>query len=502
LRRVLTAALQTLSLRHASLLAVAYFAADLSLNTQVLGMDGGLIFWPLNGITTALLLSRPRAAWAPILLLVGVSTALAEYLSGTDGITLVMGSAAFLPEVLLAAFVLPRFDDLEHWLRAPQLYLRFTVAVLLGPVLAAFIFAGGCRFFGTVPFWPTFADFVPSDAIGLATMMPLVLAARSVKAASLRRWTWWLQVFGVVGVTATAVILIFKSSAYPLLFILYPLLVWAEYLVGLLGSSLALCCACITAAALTADGQGPFVHSWPSAHTAVELYLAFHLITFLPISILMTERRFLMRELRAALAQATTLASIDGLTGLANRRTFDTQIRELWQFALRHQVPLGLLMIDADHFKRFNDEFGHQAGDDCLRSLAGTLKEHVRRASDVAARYGGEEFAMLLLDVPLDNVRTVGEQIRASVLDLSIAHPAPAGAGCVTISVGCASLIPQRDMAVDDLIAHADKALYRAKHDGRNRVCCAVIDTDSRPARPALSRLRDRIKMLGAGRGG
>jgi len=175
-------------------------------------------------------------------------------------------------------------------------------------------------------------------------------------------------------------ILMFETRAFPLLFVLFPLLIWAEYLVGLLGSSLALCCACIAAAGLTAIGHGPFVNARPSAHIAVEVYLAFHLITFLPISILMTERRFLMRELRSALAQATTLASIDGLTGLANRRAFDTQLHELWQFALRHQVPLGLLMIDADNFKRFNDHLGHQAGDDCLRSLARTLEELFARS--------------------------------------------------------------------------------------------------------------------------
>jgi diguanylate cyclase (GGDEF)-like protein len=235
----------------------------------------------------------------------------------------------------------------------------------------------------------------------------------------------------------------------------------------------------------------------------VEIYLAFHLISFLPISILMTERRFLMRELRTALTQATTLASIDGLTGLANRRVFDTRIRELWQFALRHQVPLGLLMIDADHFKRYNDDFGHQAGDDCLRTLARTLEEHARRSSDVAARYGGEEFAMLLLDVPLANVVSVAEEIRSAVLALSIAHSATSGSGCVTISVGCASFIPQREMAVDELIAQADKALYRAKHDGRNRVCCEESNGAApTPAPPALSRLRERIKMIAARGGG
>jgi len=266
-----------------------------------------------------------------------------------------------------------------------------------------------------------------------------------------------------------------------------------------LGSSLALCCACIAAAGLTAIGHGPFVNARPSAHIAVEVYLAFHLITFLPISILMTERRFLMRELRSALAQATTLASIDGLTGLANRRAFDTQLHELWQFALRHQVPLGLLMIDADNFKRFNDHLGHQAGDDCLRSLARTLKEHACRSSDVAARYGGEEFAMLLLDVPLENVRLVGEEIRAAVRALSIAHPSTQDGGYVTVSVGGAAIVPQRDMQISDLIARADKALYQAKHDGRNRVCCDLLEEEaSGPATPALSKLRARIKVFAA----
>ena len=494
--RRLTALAHTLSLRQACLLAAAYFAADLALNTQVLGLSGGLIFWPLNGITAALLLARRRTDWPLLLTVVGLATALAEYLSGSDGVELFMGSVAFLPEVLLAAFLLPAFRDLESWLRAAHLYRRFSIAVLLGPVLAGTLLAGGHQLFGTKPFWPTFIDYVPSDVIGLATMMPLALAARSVTKTSLQRWTWWLRVAGVIATTVVTMCLMFETRAYPLLFILYPLLVWAEYLVGFLGSWLALCCACIIAAALTARGHGPLVNAWPSAHIAVGLYLTFHLITFLPISIMMTERRFLMRELRAALAQATTLATLDGLTGLANRRTFDSRLQELWQFALRHQVPLGLLMIDADHFKRFNDELGHQAGDDCLRSLARTLKDHARRSSDVAARYGGEEFAMLLLDVPLENVRSVGEEIRAAVLALSIAHPRAEGTGCVTISVGGASVVPQHDMQVSDLIARADKALYRAKDDGRNRVCCDLLDTESSRATPALTRLRDRLRIL------
>ena len=108
---------------------------------------------------------------------------------------------------------------------------------------------------------------------------------------------------------------------------------------------------------------------------------------------------------------------------------------------------------------------------------------------------------MLLLDVPLENVRSVGEEIRAAVLALSIAHPSREDIGCMTISVGGVSLVPQRDMQVSDLIARADKALYRAKNDGRNRVCCDLLEAEQSQSTPALTRLRDRIKVFAA-RGG
>ena len=354
--RLLKAAAASELVRRASLLAIVYCAADIALN-KVLGGGGGAMFWPLNGLTAALLLTQPRGSWAAIITIVNVSSTVGEYLSGSDRILLVMGLLANVSEVLLAAVLLPAFTNLESWLRAPRLWVRFAVAVLVGPLFAATVYAAGYRVFGAVPFLPTFLDFAPSDVIGLATMIPLVLATRSLTRSSLRQPRWWLRVGAVLGVTAATMICMFETRIYPLLFLLFPLLIWAEYLLGLLGSSLALCCACIFAAGLTDAGHGPFVQAFPAAHTAVQFYLAFHLISFLPISILMTERSFLMRELRVALAQATTLASVDGLTGLSNRRAFDTQIQEQWRFALRHQLPLGLLMMDADYFKRFNESW-------------------------------------------------------------------------------------------------------------------------------------------------
>lgn len=486
------------SVRRAAVIALAYFVADLLLNKLVLFGDGWLMFWPLNGVTVALLLARPRREWAPLIVMVGITTTYAEYLSGNDDLLLWMGSFTYPMEVLLGAVVLPPFITLESWLRSPGLYLRFALVVLLGPLLVSSINAGGYWLVDGVPFLAKFLDLAPSEVIGLATMIPLVLAARSVTTLSLRQLSWWARVIGVLGATGVIMTLMFETRAFPLLFLLYPLLFLAESLLGLLGSSLALCCACILAAGLTEAGYGPFVHALSSRRMAVELYLAFHLISFLPVSILMTERRFLMHELRASLEHATTLAAVDALTGLSNRRTFDHRLREYWRIAVRTQVPLALLMIDADHFKLFNDRLGHQAGDDCLRELAKTLKGHARRANDIAARYGGEEFALLLLDCSPEDACKIGEAIRTAVFSMAIAHPGASDTGRVTVSVGCVSLTPQRDTPIKQLIARADRALYLAKDAGRNRVCGERPEGEGRVA-PALTRLRERL--TGAGRG-
>ena len=164
------------------------------------------------------------------------------------------------------------------------------------------------------------------------------------------------------------------------------------------------------------------------------------------------------------------LAVRDGLTGLANRRSFDERLESDWLHALREQVPMSLLLIDVDHFKLFNDTYGHQKGDACLREVAAILDAQVFRPADLASRYGGEEFAVIMPATDLDGALRVADRIREAVVDLGLPHAASPSDHRVTLSVGAASAIPAIGQTPADLLAAADAALYRAKHAGRNRV--------------------------------
>jgi diguanylate cyclase (GGDEF)-like protein len=175
---------------------------------------------------------------------------------------------------------------------------------------------------------------------------------------------------------------------------------------------------------------------------------------------------FLAREIgRRARAEdrLEQLATTDALTGLSNRRKFDAAIDSEWRRAIRLAQPMGLLLIDADHFKVFNDSFGHQSGDQALMAIAGCIFASARRAGDCAARYGGEEFAVLLPGASLADAMAIAETIRRRVAQL------PADPATPTVSIGVASTRPIVTMEWSGLIEAADKALYAAKADGRNR---------------------------------
>ena len=164
------------------------------------------------------------------------------------------------------------------------------------------------------------------------------------------------------------------------------------------------------------------------------------------------------------------MSSQDGLTRIANRRHFDTVYDREWRRAQRGQIPLSLIMIDIDFFKKYNDHYGHVAGDDCIKRVAALLATTPRRATDLVARYGGEEFVSILVDTNASGVTAVAETMRAGVQAMAIAHADSAVADHVTISVGTATMIPALDSQPGELTRRADLALYEAKHAGRNRV--------------------------------
>ena len=180
------------------------------------------------------------------------------------------------------------------------------------------------------------------------------------------------------------------------------------------------------------------------------------------------------QELEDSNARLAALSSTDGLTGISNRRGFDAAIETEWRRAARGHYSLALAMLDVDHFKSYNDLYGHQAGDECLRTVANLIAAHGRRTSDLVARYGGEEFALLAVSSDAGQALQVAQEVCEALQALALPH-AGSPYGVVTISIGVAAQVPDEDDTPANLIWTADRALYRAKLEGRNRANLGVM---------------------------
>ncbi|MFD2264322.1 diguanylate cyclase domain-containing protein [Lacibacterium aquatile] len=172
------------------------------------------------------------------------------------------------------------------------------------------------------------------------------------------------------------------------------------------------------------------------------------------------------------------LSSIDGLTGIANRRQFDDLFAREWRRHLRGTQPLGVILLDIDHFKRYNDSCGHVAGDTCLRAVAQAIEASLNRSCDLAARYGGEEFICLLPETDTDGTKKMAERIGEAILALAIPHPASETSPYVTISRGALSLIPSGNSTPESMLISVDAYLYEAKRSGRNRTAGPDVTSD------------------------
>lgn len=192
----------------------------------------------------------------------------------------------------------------------------------------------------------------------------------------------------------------------------------------------------------------------------------FCLIQVSDVSIAVKKER-LLREQAESLRE---LAFIDGLTGIANRRRLDEYLADEFRRASRNNSPLSVIMLDIDYFKQFNDTYGHQSGDFCLQRVANAIKATLRRPADLVARYGGEEFVIVLPDTPFDGANGLAEEIRKHIESLAIPHEASKAAGHVTLSLGISNAQSYANIYDRTLLHQADKALYQAKHNGRNRV--------------------------------
>ncbi|SFN33062.1 diguanylate cyclase (GGDEF) domain-containing protein [Formivibrio citricus] len=184
---------------------------------------------------------------------------------------------------------------------------------------------------------------------------------------------------------------------------------------------------------------------------------------------LKTQQKINHQRLASANRKLAKEASRDGLTGIYNRRMLDDNLNRFWRHAMRRHRPISVLFVDADYFKRYNDTYGHAAGDECLRWLAALLESFAHRPLDFVARFGGEEFVLVLPDTTPEDAGIIAEQIRARVLSANRPH-STSMEGCITVSIGVAGGTPREGQIASMLLEAADKALYMAKKQGRNRV--------------------------------
>lgn len=243
------------------------------------------------------------------------------------------------------------------------------------------------------------------------------------------------------------------------------------FLLGLRGGLLLCIPFFIAVMGLLLGKYGADSESWPLVATANLCALNLAALFF---AIFYEKTRAATEEaLLSAHREMEALSNRDGLTGLFNRRYFDNALEIEWRRMQRSNQPLSLIMADIDFFKHYNDNYGHQAGDCCLRGLAEAVGDSFTRASDITARYGGEEFAVVLPNTDLAGAAKMAERVRKRVEGLELEHLGSIGSRKVTMSLGVASMVPSNKASPDALVAAADAALYTSKQQGRNRVTFA-----------------------------
>jgi len=442
------------------------------------------IWWANAALASAMLLDR-RRRWIWLLAAGYAGNVMGHLVFGDPTWETCALSACDIGETTIAvlgvAYAVGRRVDLT---RQRQL-LRFVVfAVLLGPLVASLAA-------GLVLHWATGSPLTvslvwfPASALGMSVVVPLVLglARRETRELFLpRRLANTLLYLLMITVAATA---IFSRADFPWLFLIFPPLLFLVVRLGLSGGVLGCCVVAAIGTEFTISVRGGPLARLADARLEhriliLQLFLATAVLSVSVVAIVfadlkrahvatgLSEERY--RQLASSME---TLATEDPLTGVANRRQFDRNLLGEWQRAMRSGSPISLLMMDVDRFKDFNDLYGHPEGDRCLRTVARICVDTLRRAADTVARIGGEEFGILLPGTPAAGALESAERLRMAVLAQGIRHSGSASQ-VVTVSIGCATMIPREGAGVDDIVAAADAALYAAKKGGRNRVEIAM----------------------------
>jgi diguanylate cyclase (GGDEF)-like protein len=443
------------------------------------------IWWANAGLASIMLLDR-RRRWGALLAAGYLGHVIAHILFRDPLWAVLLLSACDTGESAIAAygvtFSLTRRVDLT---RQRQLLRFVAFAVLLGP-LAASVAAGLVLHLAQGSPLTVLLRWFPASALGMSIIVPVSLGLARRETRELFHPGRLSNTLLYLLMIAAATLLIFSSADFALLFLIFPPLLFLVVRLGLGGGALGCCIVAAIGTRFTVAAHGgPLAHlpdaSIENRILMLQLFLATAVLSVNVVAIVLADLKrataaaFHNEERYRRLATSMEeLATIDALTGVANRRQFDRVIAAEWQRAHRQREQLTLLLIDVDRFKKFNDLYGHLAGDGCLQTIARVASETTRRSADTVARFGGEEFALILPGTHAGGALQTAERLRKGILDLELAH-ASSSFGQVTVSIGCATMVPQDGAKVTEIIAAADAALYAAKSAGRNCVRAAAV---------------------------
>jgi diguanylate cyclase (GGDEF)-like protein len=460
------------------LLTVGYMAT--AMGGLAISRQAGNIatLWPPNGVLVAALLLSPQRRWVLVLAAGALGSFLANLLNGQPIVAATSITVANQVEAFLAATIIRHRTGRRVLFRQSSDVAVLIVASVTAALAAGALSATSAKLLSHAPFTVVFIKWVLGDVLGLLVVMPIAVIAHDViklgpdlMMKQRSQGEAALILAGVLGVSVA----VFSPNVPPVQFLVMPTVLLASFRLGPLGAALS------TVIVAIVGSLGTVLAAKAGASTPDELTLrvfnfqlnlAVLFLTALPIGAAMAQRSQLERDLTDEKERAdrfaahmASLANIDDLTGLATRRFFLDQLDTMAATARRISQPLTLAMIDIDHFKPINDNFGHAVGDAVLMAIGAACRTAVR-ADDVIGRLGGEEFAMLMPLTDQETAYRIVDRLREAVAAIGI--PTVDGRTVsVTISIGMAMFA---DQAIDRLLLDADRALYLAKERGRNRI--------------------------------
>jgi diguanylate cyclase (GGDEF)-like protein len=438
--------------------------------------EGVATIWLSNGMIFGLLITQPKRRWLAYFLAGLTADTLADMVYG-DPFRLAIGvSLANSIEVVTSTLLLTLWFDSPLDLSKR----RSLVGFLLISVLGAAALTSALGAYWTVlllpgpSWWEMFRTWYLGDMLGMAVLAPLVIMAQRPAFFSMFDRRHLPHTLLVLSAPVAVSALVFTHSKDPLIFFMFPAFLLVAFRLRMPGTAVNILLVTLMAIGFTVKGHGPLMlivgeHMLLHRVVIAQIFAGVAIFTMFPVAALLEEKEDLKNSLAASEARFRNLAHADELTGLPNRRAFNLEFESAWADAIPGGKLLGLVILDADHFKQYNDVVGHLGGDACLRSIAQAIAAIADAAKGIAARIGGEEFAVILPNTTRARAREIAEEIRLSVANLALSHPS-SPCGVQTVSLGVAVRVPLNGQASIDLMRAADEALYSAKLSGRNQV--------------------------------